>query len=100
MGSYLALDAAEALSTFMVNDMPDPVRFFEGLGSLIATAARAAKGEQSRGATFGECVHLLWEQGELEVAIQFEQLGNQLAEASVVASKSALDSAAPGKASQ
>ncbi|HEV2731240.1 MAG TPA: MEDS domain-containing protein, partial [Terriglobales bacterium] len=79
-GSYLALDAAEALSKFMVNDMLDPVRFFKGLGSLIATAAGTAKGEQSRVAIFGECVQLLWEQGEVEAAIQFEKLGNQLAD--------------------
>ena len=28
---------------------------------------------------FGECVHLLWAQGNAEAAIQFEKLGNQLA---------------------
>jgi DNA-binding NarL/FixJ family response regulator len=78
-GSYLAMDAAEALSTFMVDDMPDPVRFFEGLGSLIATAARTAKGEQSRVVIFGQCVQLLWAQGNAEAAIQMEKLGNQLA---------------------
>jgi DNA-binding NarL/FixJ family response regulator len=78
-GRYLASDAAEALSIFMVNDMPDPVRFFEELGSLIATAARTAKGEQSRVAIFGECVDLLWEQGEVEAAIQVEKLADQLA---------------------
>ena len=27
-GRYLSLDVAETLSTFMVNDLPDPVRFF------------------------------------------------------------------------
>jgi hypothetical protein len=58
--------------------MPDPVRFFEGLGSLIATA-RTAKGEQSRVAIFGECAPLLWEQGEVEAAIQVEKLADQLA---------------------
>ena len=63
----------------MVNDLPDPGRFLKLLGNLIATAAEAAKGEQARVAVFGECVHLLWEQGNAEAAIQMEQLGNQLA---------------------
>jgi DNA-binding NarL/FixJ family response regulator len=77
-GSYLALDAAEALSTFMVNDMIDPVLFLEGFSNLILKAATAATGEHPRVAIFGECVRLLCEQGEVEAAIQFEKLGNQL----------------------
>ena len=28
-GRYISLDAADTLSTFMVNDMPDPVRFLK-----------------------------------------------------------------------
>jgi hypothetical protein len=77
-GSYLALDAAEALSTFMVNDMLDPVLFLEGFRKLILKAANAAKGEHHRVTIFGECVQLLWERGPVEAAIQFEKLGNQL----------------------
>ena len=38
----------------------------------------AAKGEQARVAVFGECVHLLWAQGNAEAAIQIERLGKQL----------------------
>ena len=78
-GRYISLDAADTLSTFMVNGMPDPVRFLKLLGDLIATAAEAAKGEQARVAVFGECVHLLWAQGNAEAAIQVEKLCNQLA---------------------
>jgi DNA-binding NarL/FixJ family response regulator len=78
-GRYISLDAADTLSTFMLNGMPNPVRFLRLLGDLIATAAEAAKGEQARVAVFGECVHLLWAQGNAEAAIQVEKLGNQLA---------------------
>ena len=78
-GRYISLDAADTLSTFMLNDMPDPVRFLKLLGNLIATAAKAAKGEQARVAIFGEMCHLLWAQGNAEAAIQVEKLGNQLA---------------------
>jgi DNA-binding NarL/FixJ family response regulator len=78
-GRYVALDAAGALSAFMLNGMPDPGRFLKLLGDLIATAAEAARGGQSRVAVFGECVQLLWAQGHAEGAIQMERLGNELA---------------------
>ena len=79
-GRYIALDAADALSAIMVNELPDAVRFFKLLGNLIVTAAGAAK-KDARVAIFGECVHLLWAQGNAEAAIQFERLGNQLVKA-------------------
>jgi hypothetical protein len=77
-GRYLALDAAGALSAFMLNGMPDPGQFLKLLGDLTAKAAEAAKGGQSRVALFGECVQLLWAQGNAEAAIQMERLGNEL----------------------
>ena len=78
-GRYIALDAADALPTFMLRGMPDSVLFLKLLGDLIATAAKAAQGEQARVAIFGEMCHLLWAQGNAEAAIQVEKLGNQLA---------------------
>jgi DNA-binding NarL/FixJ family response regulator len=78
-GRYIALDAADALPTFMLRDAPDPVRFLKVLGDLISTAAKAVKGKQARVAIFGEMCHLLWAQGNAEAAIQVEKLGNQLA---------------------
>ena len=77
-GRYIALDAADALPTFMLNGMPDPVRFMKVLGDLVATAAKAGKGEQARVAIFGEMCRLLWAQGNGEAAIQVEKLGNLL----------------------
>lgn len=77
-GSYIALDAADTLATLMINGMPDAGRFFKLLGNLIVTAAGATRREPSRVAIFGECVHLLWAQGNVEAAIQLERLGNQL----------------------
>jgi len=77
-GRYIALDAADTLSAFMFNGMPDPERFMKAFGSLVLRAANAAKGEHSRVAVFGECVHLLWTQGNAEAAIRMEKLGNQL----------------------
>jgi hypothetical protein len=56
----------------------DPVRFLELLGDLIMTATKAPKGKHSSVSVFGECVHLLWAQGNAEAAIQMEKLGNKL----------------------
>jgi hypothetical protein len=77
-GRYIEEDAVDTLSTFMVNGMPDSVRFMKAFGNLILGAAKAAKSEHPRVAVFGECVHLLWAQGNAEAAIQIEKLGNQL----------------------
>ena len=76
-GRYISVDAADALSAFMINRMPDPARL-KLFGDLIVTVAKAAKGEQARVAVFGEGVQLLWAQGNAEAAIQVEKLGNEL----------------------
>jgi hypothetical protein len=78
-GRYIALDAAGALSTFMVNDLPDPVRFFQVAGNLIMAAAKAVKGEHPRVAVCGECDPPLWTLGTGEAAIRMEQLWNEVA---------------------
>jgi DNA-binding NarL/FixJ family response regulator len=78
-GRYVPIDAATALSTFMVNDMPDSDRFFEVVGGLIKAAARAGKTEHPRVAACGEMVSLLLAEGKSDAAIRLEQLWNQLA---------------------
>ena len=77
-GRYLPLDATDILSTFMVKDVPDPVRFFRVVGDLIAAATRATVGKQSRVAVCGECASILWVQGNADAAIQVEQFCSQL----------------------
>jgi DNA-binding NarL/FixJ family response regulator len=77
-GRYIPLDAAGTLSTFMVNDLPDPVRFFKVASDLIAPAAETTAGEESRVAICGECASILWAQGKVDAAIQVEQLCNHL----------------------
>lgn len=78
-GRYVELDAPYALSTFVVNGVPDPTLFLKTFRNLILTAAAAANGEHQRVAIFGECVDLLCAQGNPEAAIQTEKLANQLA---------------------
>jgi hypothetical protein len=76
---FIVFDAAETLSTFMVNDLPDPLRFLKIVSDLIVTAYQAAKGEYPRVAACGECAPLLWAEGKAEAAIQLEHLWGEIA---------------------
>jgi len=78
-GVYVPLDAAETLSTFMINDWPDEDRFFEAFSLAIESASKAAKAAHPRVAIFGEAVALLWAEGKTDAALRLEQLGNYLA---------------------
>ena len=78
-GRYISLDAAETVSTFMVNDLPDPGKFLRVTGDLIAEAAKAVKVEPARVAACGECAPLLWAQGKAEAAIRLEHLWDGIA---------------------
>lgn len=76
---YLTLDIAETLSTFMVNDLPDPVRFHKVTSDLLALAARSSKGKPPKIAVCGECAPTLWAQGNADAAIQLEHLWDEIA---------------------
>jgi DNA-binding NarL/FixJ family response regulator len=78
-GRYISLDAAETLSNFMVNDLPDPRMFLKVTGDLIVEAAKAAKGERPHVAACGECAPLLWARGKAEAAIRLEHLWDEIA---------------------
>lgn len=78
-GRYVSLDAAETVSTFMVNDIPDPIRFAQFLGGIVALAANRAKGDHPRVAIYQECASLLWARGNVEAAMRVEQFSNELA---------------------
>jgi DNA-binding NarL/FixJ family response regulator len=78
-GSCVALDVADTVSSFMKNDLPDPLRFSSIVDDLIAEAARAISGQPSQVAICGECASILWAQGKADAAIQVERLCNQLA---------------------
>lgn len=79
-GAYVSLDAAAALSTFMINEWPDEMRFHEVFNKLIESASRAAKATHPRVAIFGEGVAILWAEGKKEAALRVEQLCNDLAQ--------------------
>jgi CheY-like chemotaxis protein len=77
-GRYVSLDAAEALSTFMVDGLPDPVRFVKYLDDAVTAAAKAAQCEHPRVVACGECAPLLLAEGRPEAAVLLERLTNEL----------------------
>ena len=77
---YIPLDAAATLSKFMRNGMPDQILFNELVAPVVEDARDAARGGRGRVAAFGEMVALLWAEGNIEAALQLEELWNRLAE--------------------
>jgi PAS domain S-box-containing protein len=77
-GRYVALDAADTLSSLMVDGLPDAVRFLDLIGTQIRRAGLKAEIEGAPVALFGEMVALLWARGEHEAAIELERLWNDL----------------------
>ena len=73
-GQYISLDAAETLSKFMVDGTPEPGRFNEFMGGVIASVTDG----RSRISAFGEMVALLWAEGNHAAAIRLEELWNDL----------------------
>ena len=73
-GQFLTLDAAETLAHLMAGGMPEPVRFEEEVGELIAFVASG----QRRVRIFGEMVALLWAEGNRDAALRLEDLWNEL----------------------
>jgi signal transduction histidine kinase len=78
-GRYVALDAAEALSKFMIDGWPDAASFADAMGGLIVRTKAMSQGRERRLAVFGEMVSLLCVQGKLDAALHLEQLWNNLA---------------------
>jgi MEDS: MEthanogen/methylotroph, DcmR Sensory domain len=75
---YVAADAAEMLSRFMVGSCPDKAKFDDVIGAAIRTAAKnSASGFVF---AFGEMVALLCAAINPDAAIRLEQLWNSLAE--------------------
>ncbi|MDX6613269.1 MAG: hypothetical protein QOD75_2455, partial [Blastocatellia bacterium] len=68
------LDATETLERFMVDGSPDPTKFTDVIGSLVAEISQERPGLRA----FGEMVALLWAEGNHTAAIALEELWNGL----------------------
>lgn len=76
---YLEFDAAETLSQFMVDGLPDAASFSEIVSHVLVKARVAAEGEHPHVFAFGEMVALLVAQGNARAALALERLWNDLA---------------------
>src|SRR6185437_6484759 len=76
-GRFVAVDATETLSQFMIDGLPDEERFRSVVGAILAQAAASVSGER-RIAAFGEMVNILWATGNYEAALRLEQLWNRI----------------------
>jgi ActR/RegA family two-component response regulator len=79
VGKYVALDAVELLSNFMVNDMPNPSQFSKVTDDLIMAASKWKNDERLRVAICGECAPILWGEGKADAAIRLEELWHEVA---------------------
>ncbi|MBD0327572.1 MAG: MEDS domain-containing protein, partial [Pyrinomonadaceae bacterium] len=73
-GKYVSLDAAETLSKFMVDGLPEHGRFTETVGNVVVSATDG----NGRVRAFGEMVALLWAEGNHAAALHLEELWNNL----------------------
>ena len=71
---YLALDAEETLSRFMVMGWPDEDFFRAAVTDIL----QRAKGENRRVRAFGEMVAILWARGNTGATVHLEHLWHRL----------------------
>lgn len=74
-GAFVALDALETISRFMVAGCPNAASFWQVISPLIRQATEAFKPVH----VFGEMVALLWDSGRVNAAIEVEAMWNELA---------------------
>lgn len=96
-GSYVTLEAAHTLSTFLVDGSPDRDGFADTVGRLVCAAGEDGTPVRA----FGEMVALLWDRGDVVAALELESLWNEYAQADRLSllcgySTAALDGAALG----
>jgi DNA-binding NarL/FixJ family response regulator len=77
-GSYIPLDAVDAMSRLTVNGMPDSVRCREMIGDLVMGAVNGVKGNHGRVAVCGEIAPALLSKGNVEGAIKLEHLWDEI----------------------
>jgi MEDS: MEthanogen/methylotroph, DcmR Sensory domain len=74
-GTYVALDALETMTRFMVSGWPNAASFWRTISPLV----RQAAGTGRPVCAFGEMVALLWDSGQVNAAIEVEAMWNELA---------------------
>src|ERR1700724_72991 len=77
-GRYVTADAAEALTWFMIDDVPDASKFQATVGEILSAAQKNSV--HGFVFAFGEMVDLLCAEKKPRAAVCLEQLWNSLAE--------------------
>ncbi len=75
-GDLIVRSAKDTLSAFMYHGRPHPQLFAETVGDLVSALANAGRPLR----IYGEMVDVLAAQGDYAIALELEQLWNQLAE--------------------
>src|SRR5215469_373406 len=78
-GYYVAVDASEALSQFMIDGSPDEKLFRQWIAEVISCSCRVASRDDRKVAIYDEMASILWQPGEAKTALRLEELWNQLA---------------------
>ena len=77
-GALVLVDASDALSSLIVNDMPEPNRCSTLVGELVQRAATSKKRKGSRVLFCGGIAPILLANGNVEGAIQLEHLWDEI----------------------
>ena len=80
-GCFIPLEATDALSQFMVDDMPDPTRCTQMFGDVIERAIKGVKSPDGRVAVCGEMAPTLLSKGNAKAAIKLEHLWDEITRA-------------------
>jgi DNA-binding NarL/FixJ family response regulator len=75
---YVSVSITELLAKVMVNGRPDPTQFLNAAEDLLTEVVRRA-GADTEIAACGECSPTVWADGNVEAAIQLEQLWDDIA---------------------
>jgi DNA-binding NarL/FixJ family response regulator len=76
---YLPVNVNELLAKAMVNGCPDPLRYLDAAGDLLADVTRRATDRHARLAACGEGTSMFWTHGHVDAAIQLERLWDEIA---------------------
>lgn len=77
-GSYVPMDAAEAMATLTVDGIPDSVCCAKVIGDIVTRAAKGVRGKHARVMACGEIAPTMLFNGNAEAAIQLERLWDEI----------------------
>jgi CheY-like chemotaxis protein len=77
-GTYIPVDAADALARVTINNIPDPIRCANVIRDFITAGAEAVQNKHDRVAVCGETAPILLSKGNAEGAIQLEHLWDEI----------------------